>query len=119
MTTPHEHRAASPRGRFVHLGDRLLAVARIRSGAASVERIAVEFDVEPAEVERWLEAHAGDRPASLDELRYGSEEMRGLARRARCLAELVADADRVIRDLHQEYLLMVAARNHNFTKEVG
>jgi DNA-binding transcriptional regulator YdaS (Cro superfamily) len=36
----------------VHLGDRLLAIARIRSGRASIELIAEEFDVEPTEVRR-------------------------------------------------------------------
>jgi hypothetical protein len=120
MTTPHEGpAAANPRGHFVHLGDRLLAIGRIRSGAASVDAIAEEFDVEREEVERWLEAHAGERPTTLDELRHGSDEMRGLHRKARCLMELVADADRRIRDLHQEYLLMVAARNRSLAKEVA
>jgi hypothetical protein len=102
---------------FVHLGDRLLAIARIRSGAASIDAIAQEFGLEAADIVHWLEAHAGDRIRTFDELRYGSEEMRGLERRARRLAELVADADRQIRDLHQEYLLMVASRGGGFIKE--
>src|SRR5262249_47807096 len=88
---------------FVHLGDRLLAIARIRSGAATIDRIAEEFGLEPAEVVHWLEEHAGDRITTFEELRYGSEEVRGLAQRARRLMELVTLADRQIRDLHQEY----------------
>src|SRR5215470_11914028 len=98
MTNPNptEH-PSNEHVHFVHLGDRLLAIGRIRSGAASIDTIAEEFDVDREEVARWLETHAGDRLTSLDELRYGSDEMRALARRARCLIELVADADRRIR----------------------
>jgi transposase-like protein len=94
----------------VHLGDRLLAIARIRSGAASIELIAEEFDIEPADVTQWLQVHGDDRVMLLSELRDGdSPQMRELMRRARLLAELVADADRSIRELHQEYVLTLAA----------
>jgi|SRR5881394_3740275 len=109
MTSPTRQEGA-PRKRFVHLGDRLLAIARIRSGAASIELIAEEFDVDPAEVTSWLQVHADDRVMLLSELREGdSPQMRELMRRARLLAQLVADADRSIRELHQEYVMTLAA----------
>ena len=106
--------------RFVHLGDRLLAIGRIRSGLATVEKVADEFGIEPEEVIAWIEVHAGERIVSLEELRArASPEMRLLARRAQRLAELVAQSERDIRDLHQEYILALAASNEPFdsTKE--
>jgi len=110
MTTPRASGEAPRRTRFVHLGDRLLAIGRIRSGAASIDLIAQEYGVETEDVVGWIESHSGDRFTSLDELRpLGSPEMRGLAQRARHLAHLVAEADRLIRDLHQEYVLGLAA----------
>ena len=97
MTSP-TRQDGTRRTRFVHLGDRLLAIGRIRSGVASVELIAEELDVDP-----------GDCVMSLDDVRDGATpELRDLARRARLLAELVAEADRSIRELHQEYVLMLA-----------
>ena len=106
----------------MHLGERLLAIGRIRSGLASVERVADEYGIEPEEVTAWIEMHAGDRIVSLDELRMrASPEMRSLALRAQRLADLVAQSERDIRDLHQEYLLALAASNEPFdsTKEFG
>jgi len=109
MTSPTRQEGA-PRKRFVHLGDRLLAIARVRSGAASIELVAEEFDVEPSEVASWLQVHADDRVMLLSELRDGaSPQVRDLIRRARLLAELLADADRIIRELHQEYVMTLAA----------
>jgi hypothetical protein len=108
MTSPTRP-AAPHRARFVHLGDRLLAIARIRSGAASIELIAEELDVDPGEVANWLQLHGDDSVMSLDDVRDGdTPEVRSLTRRARLLAELVAEADRSIRELHQEYVLMLA-----------
>jgi len=93
----------------VHLGDRLLAIGRIRSGVASIELVAEELDVEPGEVVNWLHLHGDDSVMSLDDVRDGdTPEMRSLTRRARLLAELVTEADRAIRELHQEYVLMLA-----------
>ena len=114
MTTPRASGEAPRRTRFVHLGDRLLAIGRIRSGVASIDLIAQEYGVEREDVLGWIDAHAGDRFTTLDELRpFGSPEMRGLAQRARHLANLVAEADRLIRDLHQEYVLGLAtSREH-------
>ena len=107
MTSPT--RRAGARARFVHLGDRLLAIGRIRSGVASVELVAEELDVDPGEVMNWLKLHAGDSVMSLDDVRDGdTPEVRELTRRVRLLAELVAEADRCIRELHQEYVLMLA-----------
>ena len=109
MTSP-TRQEGTPRKRFVHLGDRLLAIARIRAGAASIELIAEEFDVDPADVAQWLQVHADDRVMLLSELREGdSPQTRELMRRARLLAELVAEADRSIRELHQEYVMTLAA----------
>ena len=108
MTSPTRPEG-SHRGRFVHLGDRLLAIGRIRSGAASVELIAEELDVDPGEVASWLQLHGDDSVMSLDDMRDGATpEMRSLKRRARLLAKLVEEADRSIRELHQEYVLMLA-----------
>ena len=108
MTSPTRP-AGTQRARFVHLGDRLLAIARIRSGAASVELIAEELDVDPAEVTSWLQLHADDCVMSFADVRDGdTPEVRTLTRRVRLLAELVAEADRSIRELHQEYVLMLA-----------
>jgi len=105
-----------PRGRrFVHLGDRLLALGRIRSGIATIDNIADEYGLEPADVVAWIDAHGGDRLVSLDELRMRvSPELRSLALRAQRLADLVAQAERSIRDLHQEYILNLAASNDPF-----
>ena len=106
--------------RFVHLGERLLAIGRIRSGLATVEKVADEYGVDPDDVLGWIDMHAGERVVSLEELRArASPEMRMLARRAQRLAELVAQSERDIRDLHQEYILALAASNEPFdnTKE--
>jgi len=111
ITSPHDPEAPR-RTRFVHLGDRLLAIGRIRSGAASIARIAEELEVEPEDVMNWMEVHASESVVTLDELRDGdSPEMRALACRARQLKQLVIEADRVIRDLHQEYVLMLAGKS--------
>jgi len=108
MTSPTRP-AGTQRARFIHLGDRLLAIGRIRSGAASVELIAEELDVDPGEVMSWLQLHADDCVMSLDDVRDGdTPEVRTLTRKVRLLAELVAEADRSIRELHQEYVLMLA-----------
>ena len=120
MTTSRASGEPPRRTRFVHLGDRLLAIGRIRSGVASVDLIAQEYGVGTEDVLGWIDAHSGDRFTSLDELRpFGSPEMRGLAQRARHLANLVAEADRLIRELHQEYVLGLAASRERLrlTKE--
>jgi hypothetical protein len=55
--------------RFVHLGDRLLAIGRIRAGMLSVEEAASELGVHPQDVVEWQQVHAFERMVTLDELR--------------------------------------------------
>lgn len=110
-------RERTPRARFVHLGDRLLAIARLRAGSASVDMIAQEHDVDRVEILSWLAAHAGERVVGLDELRAPrSAAARQLSLRVRRLSALIEDAERALRDLHQEYVLTLAASNEPFTK---
>ncbi len=110
-------RDRAPRARFVHLGDRLLAIARLRAGSASVDMIAQEHDVGRDEVLSWLAAHSGDRVVGLDELRVpASAAARQLSVRVRRLSALIEDAERALRDLHQEYVLSLAASNDPFAK---
>ena len=97
--------------RFVHLGERLVAVARIRAGAASVEETALALGVDADDVSGWMSAHAGERMHSLEELRQGSPEHARLAERARRLATLVAESERALRDLHQELIRGIDASN--------
>ena len=110
MRSAAERRAQRAR-RFVHLGERLTAVARIRAGAASVEDTAIALGVDAAEVSVWLSTHAGERLHSLEELRQGSPEHVRLAERARRLAALVAESERALRDLHQELIRGIDASN--------
>ena len=108
---PAAERRASRARRFVHLGERLVAVARIRAGATSVEETALALGVDAAEVAGWLSALAGERVHSLEELRQGSPEHARLAERARRLATLVAESERALRDLHQELIRGLDASN--------
>ncbi|HYC38193.1 MAG TPA: hypothetical protein VEC19_17330 [Usitatibacter sp.] len=96
--------------RFVHLGERLLAIGRVRSGLASLERVADDYGVEVDDVRSWLEIHRGECLVTFEQLGAGATpETRLLVARAQRLAELVAQSERRIRDLHQEYLLALAA----------
>jgi hypothetical protein len=98
--------------RHVHLGDRLLAIGRIRSGLVTPGEAARSLGVTLEEVEYWIEAHAADRLVSLDEFRtQDSPEMLRLGRRAQHLALLVAEAERRLRDLHREYIRSVTPSN--------
>jgi transposase-like protein len=102
MTQSAETRKA-PARRFVHLGDRLQAIARIRAGAASTAEVAAELGVSTAEVRHWLEVHAAERTVTFEELRASaSPEMLKLERRAQRLAGLLAQTERLLRELHQE-----------------
>ena len=88
--------------RFVHLGDRLQAIARIRAGS-DAQAVADEMGVAPEEVAHWLEVHREERNVTLEELRaQDSPEVMKLRRRAARLADLVAQAERMLRGLHQE-----------------
>ena len=113
MRTPRKE--AAPRARHVHLGDRLLAIGRVRSGVATVEEAARELGVTRDEVLEWITRHAGERLLSLEELRaQGSPEMLRLARRAQRLAQLVAEAERSLRSLNQELVRTLVASNEPF-----
>jgi hypothetical protein len=95
----------SERAAFVHLGDRLLAIGRIRAGTLTVGEAARDLGVGVDEVVGWQQVHALERVVSLEELRGGGcAEVQRLSRRAQRLAGLVADAERELRRLHQELL---------------
>ena len=114
MTQPRRREPAR-RARHVHLGDRLLAIGRVRSGLATVDEVALAHGVSRDDVLDWVTQHAGERTVTLDELRaQGSPEMLRLARRAQRLAELVADAERSLRSLNQELVRSLAPSNEPF-----
>jgi hypothetical protein len=103
------------RVRHVHLGDRLLAVGRVRAGLATLDEVAAALAVTRDDVLDWVARHANERTVTLDELRaQGSPEMLRLARRAHLLADLVADAERDLRVLHQELVRGLLPSNEPF-----
>lgn len=103
MTQPADNRKARA-PRFVHLGDRLQAIARIRAGVVSIAQVASELGVPAADVRHWIDVHGDERTVTFEELRENaSPEMARLARRVQRLAHLVAQAERMLRDLHQEF----------------
>jgi hypothetical protein len=116
MTTMQPRRkAAVRRARHVHLGDRLLAIGRVRSGVATVDEVAADNGVARDEVLDWITQHAGERTVTLTELRaQGSPQMLRLAQRAQRLAELVAEAERSLRRLNQELVRGLAPSNEPF-----
>jgi hypothetical protein len=96
----------------VHLGERLVAVSRIRSGVASVGETSRALGVAEVEVEGWMRDHANERVHSLEELRRGGSATHvRLSERAHRLAALVAESERELRDLHQELLRGLEASN--------
>jgi len=110
MRTPRKEPAR--RVRHVHLGDRLLAIGRVRSGVATIDEAARDLGVGRDDVLDWITQHAGERLVSLEELRaQGSPEMLRLARRAQRLAVLVAEAERSLRALNQELVRGLVASN--------
>ena len=95
----------SERRVFVHLGDRLLAIARIHEGTLTVEDAARELGVQVEDVIGWQQLHAFERVVSLEELRGpASLEGQRLSKRAQRLAELVVAAERELRELHHEFM---------------
>jgi molybdenum-dependent DNA-binding transcriptional regulator ModE len=100
----------------VHLGDRLLAIERIHEGILTVEEAARDLGVTVEDVIGWQQVHAFERMVSIDEMRAGgsSPEAQRLSKRAERLAELVADAERELRELHHELLQDVMASNEPF-----
>ena len=89
-----------PRRRHVHLGERLDAIARIRLGSASAREVALELNVDSADVLRWIEVHGEERNMTLDEARVPRDVLR-LSRRAERLVELIASADVTLRVLNR------------------
>jgi len=89
-----------PRRRHVHLGERLDAIARVRLGAATPQQVALELNVDTADVLRWMEIHAEERNMTLDEVRVPRDVLR-LSRRAERLVELIATADVTLRVLNR------------------
>jgi transposase-like protein len=102
MTTKqHDGRGATPR--FVHLGERLLAIEQIRRGTLTMEEAAESLGVTREEIAHWQRQHAGERHVSFDELRSPrARQALRLERRVRMLARLVADSEKELRELHQE-----------------
>lgn len=93
------------RERFVHLGDRLACIERIRAGEITREEAAAELGVDEMQLLAWMEQHVGDRLVTLDELRVPADPRTArLALRARRLAELLAIAERRVRELHLELI---------------
>ena len=99
-----ERRNLPVAGPYVHLGDRLHAIDRIRSGTISAEGAAQSLGVTHGDILHWQEAHGADRTVFFAELRGGSPQARRLSERAQRLAGLVADAERELRDLNQELI---------------
>ena len=99
-----------PRRRHVHLGERLDAIARIRVGGASARQVALELNVDTADVLRWMEIHAEERNVTLDEVRVPADVLR-LSRRAERLVELIATADVTIRVLNRMLAESVAGKS--------
>jgi len=89
-----------PRRRHVHLGERLDAIARIRLGTATAHQVALELNVDTADVLRWMQIHGEERNMTLEEVRVPPDVLR-LSRRAERLVELIATADVTIRVLNR------------------
>src|SRR5438067_688452 len=93
------------RARFVHLGDRLSAIARIGSGACTRESAARQLGVSVDEVRQWERIHAAERTISLGELRGDpADERTRLQSRLELLSTLVSRAEREVKRLNQLYL---------------
>ena len=90
--------------RFVHLGERLTAIERVRAGQATLPEAAAELGVSREQLLQWMDQHGNDRLVTLAELRGGDARAARLASRARRLAVLLAAAERRVRELHLELL---------------
>jgi hypothetical protein len=95
--------------RYVHLGERLAALARIRRGEWSIDDAVARLGVTRVEIAEWQQRHRDDRVLSFEEARSASPAAHRLRRRAANLAKLVEDTERRIRDLHQELLQSLQA----------
>jgi hypothetical protein len=96
---------------YVHLGERLLAVGRIRAGVSTPTQVAHELGVKLEDVRQWQVHYAGDRTVGLQEFRrQGPREAWELEMRARRLADLIAETERDLRALHRELFRGMAAQ---------
>jgi len=90
--------------RFVHLGDRLLALERLRAGLATMTQTAESLGVSIAELRKWQVELSRERSVSLADLRPGQGPvLQRLRARAKRLASLIAASEREIRILQQEF----------------
>ena len=102
MKTKRASESADKAGRFVHLGERLLAIEQVRRGTLTMDEAAHELGVAREEIAQWQRQHAGERHVSFDELRSPrARQALRLERRVRLLARLVADSEKELRELHQ------------------
>ena len=93
------------RERFVHLGERLACIQRIRAGELTCAEAASEMGVDETQVYLWIELHGKDRLMTIDELRLPSTALNArLAAKVRRLAQLLLDAERRVRELHLELI---------------
>ena len=93
------------RGRFVHLGERLATIERIRAGSITCDEAAAELGVDEDQVLHWIEQHAHERLVTIDEMRVPADARSArLAARARRLAHLLLVAERRVRELHLELI---------------
>jgi uncharacterized protein YigA (DUF484 family) len=90
--------------RFVHLGDRLLAVERLRAGLATLTQTAEGLGVSTADLRKWQVELLREQSVSLADLRPGQGPiLQRLRARAKRLAGLIAASERELRQLQQEF----------------
>ena len=90
--------------RFVHLGDRLLALERMRAGLATMTQTAESLGVSVADLRKWQVELSRERSVNLADLRPGQGPLlQRLRARAKRLAGLVAASERELRVLQQEF----------------
>jgi hypothetical protein len=95
-------RPAAPR--FIHLGDRLLALERLRAGLATMTQTAESLGVSVAELRKWQVELSRERSVNLADLRPGQGPLlQRLRARAKRLAGLIAASERELRVLQQEF----------------
>jgi hypothetical protein len=97
--------------RHVHLGERLEAIERIRAGELSLGQAACGLGVTPADVLHWMNIHADERTVRVAEVLVPAHVLR-LTRRAQRLADLIAEADLMIRVLSRQ-LVDAGAKRRN------
>lgn len=100
---PRRASRPAPQPRFVHLGDRLLALERVRAGLATLTQTAESLGVSLSEIRKWQAEHSRERVVRLAEMRPGQGPLPDRLRaRARRLAGLIAAAERELKVLQRE-----------------